>query len=388
MDDDALIARLSASAFRLRGRSPFFATLALFADPVLDDAVPSAGTDGRRILWNRAFLAALTPAQVDGVLLHEVLHAALLHLPRRGARDPLVWNIAADIVVNGMIDAVAQERPGTLVLPGGAVRKPELADLSVEEVYEALTQGAVAIPLPDTARDLLDTDDGPGSDGAALEAHWRAAQAQASALVRALGQGERPAFLTRELAMLDPAALDWRAHLWRFLVRTPTDFAGFDRRLIHRGFYLETLEGESLRVFLGVDTSGSVGPASLTRFLSEVGGILRAYPHVVCDLFYVDVHADGPHRLTGGFEIEALPRPTGGGGTDFRPFFDAVATIRHQEDTGESVCVYLTDGFGTFPAVAPDLPVLWVVPAGGLALERFPFGEATRLLMQGSSSVS
>jgi MoxR-like ATPase len=45
-----------------------------------------------------------------------------------------------------------------------------------------------------------------------------------------------------------------------------------------------------------------------------------------------------------------------------------------------SVCVYLTDGYGDFPAEPPDLPVLWVVTPGGRALETFPFGEAVRLL--------
>ena len=44
------------------------------------------------------------------------------------------------------------------------------------------------------------------------------------------------------------------------------------------------------------------------------------------------------------------------------------------------VCVYLTDGFGSFPSDIPELPVLWVVTPGGLDLKQFPFGEAVRLL--------
>ena len=43
------------------------------------------------------------------------------------------------------------------------------------------------------------------------------------------------------------------------------------------------------------------------------------------------------------------------------------------------MAIYLTDGYGPFPAAAPGLPTLWVVTAGGRALEEFPFGKAVRL---------
>ena len=72
------------------------------------------------------------------------------------------------------------------------------------------------------------------------------------------------------------------------------------------------------------------------------------------------------------------PKPQGGGGTSFVPFFDKVA--QRWDGQTQGVCVYLTDGYGSFPDTAPELPVLWVVTPGGLALEEFPFGEAVRLL--------
>ncbi|MEO0969478.1 MAG: VWA-like domain-containing protein, partial [Cyanobacteria bacterium J06639_18] len=45
-----------------------------------------------------------------------------------------------------------------------------------------------------------------------------------------------------------------------------------------------------------------------------------------------------------------------------------------------AVCVYLTDGYGDFPQVDPDVPVLWVVTPGGLNKDEFPFGEVVKLL--------
>src|SRR5262249_10305358 len=140
---------------------------------------------------------------------------------------------------------------------------------------------------------------------------------------------------------------------------------------------LEALQGETVQVAVAVDTSGSIGSAEIDALLGEVQGILGAYPHVRCDLYYADAACYGPYPLTAGSEI---PPPVGGGGTDFRPFFEEIAKIYDENDP--LLCVYLTDGYGSFPAQPPGYEVLWVVTAGGLALEQFPFGEAVRLILE------
>ncbi|MEW6491458.1 MAG: VWA-like domain-containing protein [Cyanobacteriota bacterium] len=374
---------ISASLLRLRMKSPFFATLALFTRVQATQTLSTAATDGQDIFINEEFVRSLSSPQVDGLLLHEVLHAALLHVVRRGQRERMLWNVAADIVVNGMI---AQQQG--FELPEGGIRDRKLEHLSVEEIYEILLPRTTYYSLCDL--DLLDQPPDDASEGggncesgslgkakqASVETHWRNAMQQAIVVARSSNnQGSIPAGIQRELGALTQAQLDWRSYLWRYLVRTPTDFTGFDRRFIGRKLYLEALEGESVQVFVAVDTSGSVGDQEMQLFLSEVGGILNAYPHLNCELYYADADAYGPYSLTNDSEI---PRPVGGGGTSFVPFFDKVNTNRDWYTTG--VCVYLTDGYGTFPAEPPSLPVLWVVTPGGLALEQFPFGEAVRLL--------
>lgn len=376
---------VSASLLRLRTKTPFFATLALFARIEPTERLSTAATDGKDIWINPVYWAGLTPAQKDGLLLHEVLHAALLHVFRRGMREPLLWNFAADIVVNGII---LQETP--FELPEGTLRNKKLEVLSVEEVYELLQQDAAQLP-PLCMCDLLNSEprsgDDEGENGFArlggldperrrlMEAYWLQAREQALFIAAAAHHGETPAGLTREMAALKDAQLPWRDYLWRFLVRTPTDFEEFDRRFMARGLYLETLEGETVRVFVCMDTSGSISTSQMGEFLSELNGILRAYPHIQCDLYYADADAHGPFRL----EVdEPIPPPVGGGGTDFRPFFERV----EEEDVYDAVCVYLTDGYGTFPKRPPAMEVLWVVTSGGLALAQFPFGETVRLISE------
>ncbi|MBA3469884.1 MAG: hypothetical protein H0T53_09595 [Herpetosiphonaceae bacterium] len=384
MSQASLNSLISAAVLRLRARSSYFGTLVLFAPVTESLTVEQAATDGARVYINPTYFATLERTQQERLVLHQVLHAALLHVTRRGSRDPRIWNTACDIVLNGII--------GTIEGIGAdpyALRDAELEALSVEEIYELLQREPSRYPLTD-AIDLLELEDGRGEAGqgkvegetrgtrrnAVLEAHWRNAQHQAELISLMVAQGSMPSSLRRELAALNPETLDWRTYLWRYLVQTPTDFVGFDRRFLGRGLYLDALQGESLHVYVAVDTSGSIDEQHMQVFMQEVQGILRAYPHITCDLFYADAEAYGP------FEISAysdLPPPIGSGGTDFRPFFEAVELLRRPHIT--SVSIYLTDGYGSFPPEPPANPVLWIVVAGGLDTAQFPFGEAVRLIM-------
>lgn len=382
---------ISASLLRLRMRSPFFATLALFARFIPTQQYPTAATDGKDIFYNPDFLQSLPAPQQDGLLLHEVLHAALLHVLRRGVRERQLWNIVADIVVNGIIC-----QQGCFELPEGGIRDTQLEHLSVEEIYELLQQQVECnYCLGDL--DLLETplfgaQEGSETDGgqignldslseakrAELESHWQNAMQQATVIARTNNQGKLPAGMARELGTLNTAQLDWRSYLWRYLVKTPTDYTGFDRRFIGRGLYLETLQGESVKVYVAVDTSGSIDNGLLNMFLSEVKGILNSYPHLECELYYADVDVYGAYELDCD---RPIPQPQGGGGTSFIPFFDKIN--QSWDGMTTAVCVYLTDGYGTFPNSPPELPVLWIVTPGGKDLSQFPFGETVRLLSVG-----
>lgn len=379
--DSDLRNKLSASLLRITDRSAFFAALALHAHLEASEVIPTAATDGAAVYINPAFWATLSVPEQDGVLLHEVLHAALLHVTRRAGRDPKLWNVAADVVVNGII-----LKEGW-ILPEKRIRDTRYEHLAVEEVYEKLLKDA-NLPPPLEA-DLLEDAPGDGTEKVAgvgresknaeareaSDRFWKNAIEQAQIVARMNRVGDVPAGILRELKSASKSQLDWRSYLWRYLTQTPTDFTSFDRRFVGRGVYLDTLDGESVRVMVCVDTSGSVDDAELGTFLGEVGSILRAYPHLECDLYFADAELHGPYALKAG---AAMPKAIGGGGTDFRPFFAHIAS--HRFLAHPTVAIYLTDGYGDFPERVPRHPVLWVVPPGGLELERFPFGEAVRLL--------
>lgn len=376
--------RLSGAQLRLRMRHPFFATLALFAPIRITKAINTAATDGESLYFNPKFIGGLTDSELDGLLTHEVLHAALLHTIRRATRTPELWNIACDIVVNGMA------REAGLALPNGAVEHPPWEALSAEEIYHRLVKGRpeelnklVLVDLLEPGQRPDEKGESPSASkrGAAIGAHWKAALQQAKVVASrssGLGRGAGGAGIGLEWDAVTQPQLDWRTVLWRHLVRTPTDFSGFDRRFIGRGMYLDALDGEEVDVVVCVDTSGSISDDELNLFLSEINGILGSYPHIRCQLFFADWDLYGPYELA---KDTAVPRPEGGGGTSFVPFFEWLAEHPSERAHVQRIAVYLTDGYGEFPEEAPqEEAVLWIVTGDGLESEGFPFGEVARLL--------
>lgn len=358
---------ISGAMLRLRARAPFFATLCLFARFIEDDRIPTACTDGKDVFYNPAYFATLDAGQLETAILHEILHAALMHVTRRGARDPVRWNLAADVVVNGIL----AEQPDMTLFPG-AIREPQLEHLPVEEIYSLLRKR----DAPGCPTCLRIGDQGPNwrrrlQD---LEAYWRDALHKARTLAESQHRGRLPAGLQRRLDRAAVPQIDWRTAMWRFVVRTPVDFSGYDRRFVHTGLYLDALDGERVRVVVAVDTSGSVDDQRLASFLAEVHSILRTYPHIDMQLYYCDAAVTGPFALGAG---DLPPPPVGGGGTSFVPVFQRIDEAR--QGLEQTACVYLTDGYGSFPRPPPSMPVLWVVTPGGLADERFPFGQVIRL---------
>jgi predicted metal-dependent peptidase len=365
--------RLQGALLRIRGDHPFFGTLALFAEFRVSDTVPTAATDGKVLWFNPDFTAKQNPSQLCGLIAHELLHAALQHLPRRRERDPQLWNIAADIVVNGMVSGDTN-----YTLPEGGVENASLAHLSVEEIYEKLITGKLKVPKIGLL-DLLGGGDHTAIDEeqqSALQRHWRAAVQQASAVARRMnkGFGHKGLDSLRDITEATAPSLNWREILWQFLVSTPCDFSGFDRRFIWQKLYLEDVVGETVEVAIVLDTSGSIGSDELSAFMGEIQSILDAYPQIQGNLFFADAALYGPYPFN---QHAGIPAPKGGGGTSFVPFFD---WVRKEARNGSvPLCIYFTDGYGSFPSNVPDVPVLWVVIPGGLGSQDFPFGDVARI---------
>ena len=143
---------VTKSILQVRRECAFFGALMLFAKIIPSEKIETAATNGKTIFINESFFFSLNSSEQNALLLHEVLHMALLHCIRIGSRDRLIWNIAADIVVNGLIKLNT-----SFQLPKGAIIDDEFIDESAEEIYESLLKNKQKIKL--SMPDIIEFDE-------------------------------------------------------------------------------------------------------------------------------------------------------------------------------------------------------------------------------------
>ena len=97
------IKRLLLSRMRILCNHGFYGLLLMHMIYAVSEEVETACTDGVRITFGTDFLESLTDAELDFVMMHEILHVVLQHCIRGDVEDPESYNIAADIVVNSNI---------------------------------------------------------------------------------------------------------------------------------------------------------------------------------------------------------------------------------------------------------------------------------------------
>jgi len=369
---------------QVRKECVFFGALMLFAEVRDTKKIPTAATDGLVLYFNEDFLFSLSSSEQNALMLHEVLHMALLHVSRRESRDPHIWNIAADIVVNDLI-----QRNTNFKLPKGAIIDNQFRDKSVEYIYEKLLKDESFKSYKLAIADIATQIEGERSNAVVdteianvdeIEGYWKDKLEVLKNNYSGDGsdtQGSLPGGISQEINSILEPEVDWRHALWKFVGKTPADFDDIDRRFIYKGLYLEGLLTESIELSVCIDTSGSISGALLDQFIGELQGILRSYPHVQCNLYWADTEVYGPYELS---KIEDLPSALGFGGTSFVPFFNKVKKDSIQDFMNNNrVSIYFTDGYGDFPDHIPNDPVMWLVSKDGLETNQFPFGEVIRI---------
>lgn len=96
--------------------------------------ISTAGTDGETIYYNPEYLESLSIEEQVFVFAHEVCHIAFNHILRSEGKDPELWNIATDAVINQFL-----KRDGLKIVEGG-VDMEEAIEYDAEQLYEKLLQ--------------------------------------------------------------------------------------------------------------------------------------------------------------------------------------------------------------------------------------------------------
>jgi len=326
----------------------------------LDIAVAAVDTELQRIYLNPKL--PWTQGGLRFVMAHELLHVGLRHEPRRQGRDPYLWNIACDYVINGwLVEMGVGEVPFDSLL-----LDPELGfeRESAEAIYDRITRDLRLIRRLNKARTLRGQGKvdmlgdrppawwtGPGTD---LDAFYRRALAEGLDLhLTGIGRGELPGELVEEIRAIQHPPIPWDVRLgqWLDAFFPPLDsrrsFARASRRQaaaqdIPRPVWLRPEERLATRTFGTVlDTSGSMPPRLLARALGAIASyaLSREVPLVrvvQCDAGIHDMGYVPPETLLQRVEIR------GRGGTVLQP---AIARLEGADDfPREAPLLVITDG--------------------------------------------
>ena len=363
----------------------FYGSLATHLVDVIDESIPTAATDGKRILWNPTFVAGLTDEEVRFVLLHETLHCAHAHFDRLPLNEQ--GNKAGDYAINRVLQGIAG-----IAMPKDGLIDPRFDNLAEEEILAALGReqqpqpgngkpspgagggkpqpqpggkgqpddGQTGSPDPGGCGGFIAPDKTPNPQGKTLAEKWEQAVIQAEFTAKTLGKGNAPADLKRILDRIRATDVDWKrevADFARTAISDRADWSRSTRRMATAPVIYPRRKRDRVGCLLVVrDTSGSIDNKLCAEFSAQVTQVIA---DLQCRAIVLDVdtrlHAE--YRLEPGDECPSKAR--GGGGTDFRPAFDRLAEL---QDEGEDIAgvLYLTDLDGEFPGNPPDVPTLWV----------------------------
>jgi len=356
--------RISKARTHLLLDHPWFGTLALRLK--MEAGGETISTDGSVLHYNKDWVGKLTDAELIGVMAHEVMHCALLHVFRGSNRKWNKWNEACDLVINPLLTAEG------FSLPAGAMLDQQYIGMTAEQVYALRKQQEQDDPQGSgqgqgdssatgdfqPAPKGTEPDEGnePSEAQGMSETDWQVAAEQASAVTKRFGS--MGADTERALKAARQASSDWRAILREFVEQAlPSDYSWSspNRRYVGSGLYLPGVIKENLpKIGIAVDTSGSVSQAMLKQFSAEITAILHEARPESLQVVYCNTTVVGEEEFSPE-DTEVILHARGGGGTAFQPALD-----RFNEDP--PICViYLTDLEGPAP-IQPEYPVLWAVP--------------------------
>ncbi|WP_404189059.1 vWA domain-containing protein [Streptomyces tauricus] len=288
------------------------------------------------------------------VLAHEMLHAALRHGDRCGVRDPYLFNVACDYVINSWL---VEMQVG--VMPEGLLYDQELKDLSAEEVYDRLATDLRRHRRLATLRgkgvgDILGGPLGSPRDYVDLDEFYRRGLAGGLDLHQRQERGYLPGGLVEDIRALSHPPLPWDAQLARWFdefVPRPEPLRTYARPsrrqaatpdIPRAGRYFPPEEIARCTFGVVLDTSGSMDRTLLGKALGAIASYAEARDVPAARVVFCDA---APHDA--GFvpvtEIAGRIRVHGRGGTVLQPGVDLLH--RAKDFPPAAPVLIITDGW-------------------------------------------
>jgi predicted metal-dependent peptidase len=360
-------------------------------------------TDGRQIVYSAKFIKEICPDNniqvLKGVIVHEVDHIMFLHHLRLKGKNPKVWNIACDYIVNHHVLQAGFQLPKDLYI------SDEVTDSSyAEEIYNKLIQedqqgdGDGSSKGSSMSEDQQGDGDGSSkgssmsedqqgdgdgsSKGSSVGEVMQPTNADGSSMSEdqikqfaneikeqiqsaynvARKQGSLPYGIERLVKKISSNQVNWKEAIAEFatiLTKNNYNWMRPNRRYMPQFILPSLYDEESGNIVWAIDTSGSVTAEELGEIAGEADSILNTM-NVTLQIIYCDSYCHGDVVEITRDDGEVKLEMRGGGGTDYRPVFKKV----EEKSLDPIGLIYFTDGYcDSFPSEEPDYPVLWIITA-------------------------
>lgn len=416
--------RITRESIAMQKSHPFFSYILMqfkVTAAVDNKSIPTAAVNQYgNFFYNEGFIEKLTREQLQGLLAHEVLHIAKGDFFRRGKREPSIWNIASDAVINYILvnegfqlpeGGINPERDGSLMICGV---KFNVADRTTEDVYEEMLTklpikkvnifikgGGKGKPGEKGGSGKGDpsdekSEDGQGNGHGGFDIHlehdsdgqggetgeesgqggrdaaenaakrkWERATVEAATNARA--RGTLPGFAESIVDKLLNPVVDWRQRIQRFITNEiPVDYTNRrpGRSFYATGAWAPMIHRENVDVFVSVDVSGSTA-GDREYFFSELFGILNSFHQIRARVIFWDaiVNPENDHLITASNKdmITQLPIKDCNGGTRMSSYADYCKEKGYRSQ----VHIIMTDGFIESDPIVPSGHIMFVLTKDG-----------------------
>ena len=366
--------RIVVARIGLLLRHPFFGNMATRLQiKAADDWLPTAAVDGRNLYFNTQFFNAMSNKEIEFVVAHEILHCVFDHLGRRDDRDPVLYNIAADYIVNNLL---VRDKIGA---------KPKIVDCfqdfkydgwTSEEVYEELFKQAkengkkFLEELGELLDEHLDMDgDGEGESNSEDDDQKDSAGNNVSKkkpkytkeelkqikdsikegmmqAAQSAGAGNTPGEIQRMIKELTEPKMNWRELLRQQIqstIKNDYTFSRPSRKGWHTGAILPGMNFlDTIDIAVSIDMSGSIGDHQAKDFLGEVKGIMDEFKDYKIKLWCFDTKVYNEDDFSADDGRDLLDYEImGGGGTDFMCNWNYMK----EQDIQPKKFIMFTDGY-------------------------------------------
>ena len=341
--DKEVYERIVTARVGLLLRHPFFGNMATRLKIQRADWLPTAAVDGRNLFYNVQFFNAMNNKEIEFVVAHEILHMVFDHLERREDRDPRLYNISCDYIVN---NTLVDDRIGTVPSIVNCFQDFKYRGWASEAVYDDLYKQAEknGKEFLEQFGEMLDEhidwgdgdgdgdgEGGKGKDGKSkrpvytkeerdqIKDEIKEAMIQAA---QSAGAGNVPAGVQRLIKEITEPKMNWREIIQQQIqstIKSDYTFSRPSRKGWHTGAILPGMNfEETIDIAIAIDMSGSIGNSQAADFLGEVKGIMEQYKDYKIKIWCFDtkVYNEDDFSADDGRDISEY-EIAGGGGTDF-----------------------------------------------------------------------